>query len=180
MMKKLDKYIRDHREEFDDQEMPAGHMERFGALLDKQEETNPEKKSKRFHLLTIAAVAASLAIVTMLGIHFLSPENAITGAAGDGTVTVYSEFLQTNAFYKGQMESQIEDIMCKIENADPETKIQLQKDLEKILAENKEFVEQIEQTDNEELAIFYLVQHYKRNIQALEFINEKLGTHLNC
>lgn len=179
-MGKLDKYMRDHRDEFDDQELPECHMERFEAFLDKQLPEKKVSKSKKFHLMTLFAAAASLAILVILGVHFIKPEASVLPDDNVKISLVSEEFAQTNAYYQGRMETQIEDIMCKIENADPETKIQLQKDLEAIQAENRDFIEQIEKNDNEELAIYYLVQHYEANIQTLEFINEKLGTHLKC
>lgn len=177
-MKEFDKYIRDNRDKFDDKEPPVGHIDRFEALLDK-EMGRSGIKEKRYRLITVLSIAASLTIVVLFGVHFFTTDIE-DDRSDNNSFMVSNEFIQANEYYKSQMEERITEIMCKIDQADTETKIELQKDLSTILNENKSFIERIKQNNNQELAIFYLVQHYETNIEVLDFINEKLGKHLKC
>jgi len=56
----------------------------------------------------------------------------------------------------------------------------LTEDLQKIIEQNNRFVEEMGKNENEEIALHYLVKHYKTNIQKLENINEKLGKYTKC
>ena len=78
------------------------------------------------------------------------------------------------------MDAQIADIMCKLANTDQENQAQLSADIERIMSNNKDFVQEISRSDNKELAIYYLVQHYQKNIETLENINQKLGKYTKC
>lgn len=178
-MKDIRKYIDENREIFDDQEPSAGHMERFEALLDKQETTNSTgKASRRTLFIRAISVAATIAILIGVAVKFYAPESIEVPPTEDGVQT--SEFQATNDFYNQQMEQQIADIMCKLANTDPENQSQLTKDLKKIMENNESFVKEISKNENQEIALRYLVKHYKANIQTLENINEKLGKYTNC
>ncbi|MEI6436941.1 MAG: hypothetical protein WCP32_19115 [Bacteroidota bacterium] len=54
-MSNLQKFIREHREEFDDSEPSNDHFERFAALLDEESETNIPARN-RSQMLKIAAL----------------------------------------------------------------------------------------------------------------------------
>ncbi len=173
----MKKYIDDNRDLFDDKEPSAGHFERFEAMLDQQQEV--KKPARRFRMISIISVAASLAVLIAIGVKFYAP-NSIDVVPGVETTISTDEFQATNEYYNQQMEEQIADIMCKLANTDPQNQAQLTSDLEKILKNNEKFVKEMETNENQEVAIRFLVKHYKSNIQALENINDKLGKHTHC
>jgi len=187
-MKNLKDYIKENREAFDDQEPAAGHFERFEQLLDKQtreEKKDKEKKTeKRIYLTKFISVAASIAILFVVGIKLYQPnriiQTDIRNIENPENQTNSDEFATTNEYYRQLMEAQIADIMCKLSYTDSENQSQLSTDLEKIIRYNKDFLEEIATSTDEELAIYYLIKHYKANIEALENINEKLGKYTKC
>lgn len=176
-MKDLRKYIEENREIFDDKEPTKGHMERFQALLDKQEK-NKETTPKR-RLISIISVAASIAVLIVVAVKFYAPQSNISDRIIDNPQQV-DEFQATNEYYNEQMEAQISDIMCKLSHTDTENQAQLTKDIQKMMDRNADFVEEMGKNEDKEIALHFLVKHYRANIQALENINEKLGKFTNC
>lgn len=184
-MKDLKDSIKNNREIFDDQEPSDGHMDRFEALLEKEFPIETEKKrpAKRIQFIKFASIAASIAIMAVIGIRFYQPNQLSSiGSKIENTENGVSaeEFASTKEYYQQQMDAQIADIMCKLANTDQENQAQLSADIERIMSNNKDFVQEISRSDNKELAIYYLVQHYQKNIETLENINQKLGKYTKC
>ncbi|MFV0418825.1 MAG: hypothetical protein ACK5KT_08870 [Dysgonomonas sp.] len=173
------KYIDENRDTFDDKEPSFGHIERFEALLNKQETENTRGKTARRSLfIRTCAIAASIAILIGVAVKFYAPQS-IEVVPNEKGIEI-NEFQATNDYYNQQMEAQIADIMCKLAYTDNENQAQLSQDLEKIIDSNKSFVSEMAKNENKGMALRYLVKHYKANIQALENINEKLGKYTKC
>jgi hypothetical protein len=169
-MKRLQKYLTDNRNVFDDNEPMDGHLERFAERLNRRNSKHRQSLKRRF-VLTFA-VAASIAIIVETGIWRLSKLN-------DAQPEI-NEFAETETFYKMQMNGQIESILCKLDKADPETRRQLDEDLRDIIEENRAFLDEIRTHNNSELAIYYLVEHYRINLATLQAISDRLGEYFNC
>jgi hypothetical protein len=170
-MSDLKKYFEDNKSVFDDKEPLEGHFERFEKRLDKLAAEKKRKRTLKIRLITLSA-AASVLLVVAVGLWRDTPPP-------DNNVAV-SEFSEAEAFYREQMNEQIAAILCKLDKADDETRNQLEKDLQNITEDNKKFVEEIQANKNEELAIYYMVNHYNVNLQTLQFINDKLGEYFKC
>jgi len=180
MKNDIKNYIDQNRDLFDDKEPLDGHMERFEAMLGQLDEKKREKKTaKRVRLVSLISVAASIAVLIAVAVKFYAPESINVSAPTQESIST-SEFHATNEYYNQQMEEQIADIMCKLAHTDPQNQAQLTSDLQQIVEQNQTFVEQMKEKDNQEIAIRYLVKHYKANIQALRNINEKLGKYTHC
>ncbi|MDR1582481.1 MAG: hypothetical protein LBS55_04350 [Prevotellaceae bacterium] len=169
-MSDLKKYLEENRNIFEDKEPLEGHFERFEKRLDKLTVKKKRKQILRIRLITTFSVAAAIAIVLVAGLWH-SPESVENNI---------SEFVETEAFYREQMNEQITAILCKLDKADAETRDQLEKDLQNITEDNKKFVEEIKNNKNEELAIYYLVEHYNANLQTLQLINDTLSEYFKC
>lgn len=178
-MKDRRKYIEENRDIFDDREPLAGHIERFEALLNKNKGTNQAQSTRRVRLIGVLSIAASIAILIGVAIKFYAPESINVVTPIEGTISI-DEFRSTNEFYNQQMEEQIADIMCKLAYTDIENQKQLSEDIQKIITNNTVFVDEMAKNENQEIAIRYLVRHYKANIERLENINEKLGKYAKC
>lgn len=173
------KLIEENRDLFDDKEPLAGHADRFQALLDKQQSSEKRRPIKKSLIIRATAVAASIAILIGIGVKFYAPKsiNAVPDIENNN---IMNEFQATNDYYNQQMEEYIADIMCKLANTDVSNQNQLSTDLQKIIDNNTSFVEEMKKNENKEMALRYLVKHYKANIQALENIDKKLGKYTNC
>jgi hypothetical protein len=169
-MKNRRNYIKENRIILDDQEPDEGHFDRFEERLNRSIENKNNAKRK---FIQAFSIAASVALLVWAGIRFYPSPVAEKSDESD-------VFLLTNDFYQGQMNEEIAGIQCKLEKANTKVRNQLEKDLQHIIEENDSFVEQIHNDENEELAVFYLMKHYKINLQALRFINHKLGNYIEC
>ena len=180
-MKDRKEFIEKNRELFDDMEPSVGHMERFEALLDQQQDKAEEEKKpgRRVRLMSFISIAASIAILIGVAVTFYAPKSVEVAPETESPIAT-DEFRTTNDYYNQQMEEQIADIMCKLAYTDRENQAQLTHDIEKIMSTNTAFVDEMAKNENQEMALRYLVKHYKINIQKLESINEKLGKYTKC
>jgi len=165
-------YMDENRNVFDDTEPGEGHFERFEERLNRIA-VEKKRKQKLKIMFTSFSAAASVLIIIFAGIWFYS--QTVTGDAD-----VDTEFLETNGFFRMQLNEQIADIRCKLDKTDAETRTQLENDLQKIIYESDNFAKEIRNDDNKELAIYYLVEHYKANLETLQVINDKLGNYFKC
>ncbi|MDR0866837.1 MAG: hypothetical protein LBO74_18175 [Candidatus Symbiothrix sp.] len=176
-MNDLKNYLKENKAAFDSQEPADGHFERFEERLKAVSKEKKRKRTLKIRLISTFSVAASILLIIGISIHFHASPVDTGDPFAEQTA---NEFSLTNDFYKEQMNEQIAGIQCKLSKADTGTQNQLEGDLQKILEENDRFVQQIQNDANEDLAIFYLVKHYKANLHALEFINHKLGNYIEC
>jgi hypothetical protein len=176
-MNDLKNYLKENKAAFDDQEPADGHFERFEERLKAVSKEKKRKRTLKIRLISAFSAAASILLIIGIGNHFHASPIDTGEPLSEQTA---NEFSLTNDFYQEQMNEQIADIQCKLSKADFETQNQLENDLQKILMENTLFVQQIQNDTHEDLAIFYLVKHYKANLHALEFINQKLGDYIEC
>ena len=99
-MDQLEKFIRDHREAFDEEEPRAGHFDRFSERLG-EERRGMTKISRIRPWMKVAATAIILVTAGLAGYDLLSG-TALT-AAGDGTSSAYlsEETREALSYYAG-------------------------------------------------------------------------------
>jgi hypothetical protein len=179
MMNNVRKKIEENRNLFDDKEPSFGHTDRFEALLKKQ--VQPEAKhAKRIKFISIFSVAASIAVLIAVAIRVYTPGDVGDSIPAPTEINASDEFRTTNSFYNQQMEEKIADIMCKLAYTDSENQQRLTRDIQRIVDSNEDFVKEIAKNEDQEMALHYLVKHYKTNINVLENIDEKLGKYTKC
>jgi hypothetical protein len=175
-MESLKELIKENPAVFDDREPAEGHFERFEERLNRLALEKQPKRTLKFGLFAGFSAAASilLIVVTTVWLH-PSPENA-----GQVEQPGKTDFSVTNRFYAEQMDEKITRIRCKLSAVSPDVRNQLEEDLHWIVAKNEQFVRNMQKEDNENLAVFYLVKHYRINLHTLEFISDKLGKDIEC
>ncbi|MDR1169216.1 MAG: hypothetical protein LBK97_00080 [Prevotellaceae bacterium] len=173
-MNDLNKYLKENRNVIDDCEPFDGHCERFEERLNSYLQEKKRRRNLTVKLCAAVAAAASIVII-VTGIWMYK-----SSGDEDSAERNFSEFMETETFYRRQMEEQIAVINCKLSKADAETRIQLEKDLQDIVEDAGKFAEEIHEAESEELAIYYLVEHYTANLEALQAINGKLGEYYKC
>jgi septal ring factor EnvC (AmiA/AmiB activator) len=169
-MSDLKKYLKENREIFDVYEPLDGHFERFEKRLNS---IDAGKKTLKIKFITTLSAAAAILLIVAAGIWFFTNP-------GNNPEQYFSEFAETEIFYRRQIDEQLAAIRCKLDKADEETRNQLEEDLQSMTKDNSEFLEEIRNRKNEELAIYYLVEHYNASLETLRFINDKLGEYFNC
>jgi hypothetical protein len=163
-----------NRDIFDDCEPLDGHYERFEERLSRHLQEKKRKQTLKLKCFGAISIAASIVLI-VTGIGLYRPSGA-----DDSTERNFSKFTKTEAFYRWQMDEQIAGINCKLSNADAETRIRLEKDLNGIVESAGNFSGKIHAGESEELAVYYLVEHYTASIKALQSINRKLEEYYDC
>lgn len=187
-MKDRKNRIGQYRQRIDDVELPDDHRKRFEALLDQKcpKDIKRKEQNTKKIIFTIISIAAACILVFTISRHFLDTSMINDNAPiqlhveGNSEKDFTQEFAETNQYFTQQMNQEIENIKCKLPYTDTENREQLSKDIDELLKSNQEFLTEIEQSENPELAINYLVKHYQINLATLEFINEKLGKYIKC
>jgi hypothetical protein len=170
----LKKYLEENRSVFDDKEPQNEHFERFEVRLNSLAAAKKYKRKLKIRRVATFSAAASILLIVAAGVWLLTP------SPRNGAMQHTNEFAEAETFYRVQMNEQIAAILCKIDNADAETRNQLKKDLQNLAAANNELVEEIRSNKDEELAIYYLVKHYSLNLEILQLIDEKLSEYFSC
>ena len=173
-MQNLREEFQKNKERLNDKLPNEGHIERFEKRLEQFNQSNRQGTNKKRYFFAVS-IAASLALIIGIGTFIF--DNDSTQFAEQN---VAEQFTLTNNFYKEEMNSQIAEIECKLTNVDEDIKDQVINDLKNVIKESQFFVESIESDENSELAMKYLVKHYRTNIEALKQINSKLGNHVEC
>jgi hypothetical protein len=172
-MSELKEYFDRNRIVFDNEEPSEGHFERFENRLNRCDVEKRRRQALKIKLRYTISAAVSILLVLAAGIWILiSSQQDIAPSI--------SEFEETEAFYSELMNGQIDEILCRLDKADYTTRTLLENDLRNLTLDTNSFVEEIRGHQNEELAIYYLVEHYSANLQTLQLINAQLGEYFKC
>jgi hypothetical protein len=170
--------MKENRTVFDDKEPAEGHFERFEERLNLVQSEQQPKRTLKIRFITVFSAAASILLIITAAVWFyFSPDTGKTDLMAQSNST---EFSVTNQFFTEQMNEKISHIQCQLSVVSPDVRDQLEKDLHQIVTENEQFVQKMQNENNDDLAVYYLVKHYRVNLHALEFIYEKLGSDLEC
>lgn len=125
MKKELENIIRENRAEFDNFQLPEGHMLRFEAKLSAQ---NRRRKNMLF-----VSIGAAAAVVVGLALLVIMPKE------GDDYFTMPEEVAQMQYYYKNQQQKTINMIEQLLENADPELQAEIRQTLAEMEDEDEKF-----------------------------------------
>lgn len=160
-MDKLKQFIEDHRDEFDDIQLPEGHFERF------EKKMRPPRRQQPFRLwfLTVAAVAACIAalFILRLPVESLMDESAVC------------EIEEVQLFYRMQMNNVLSRIEKIHETDQSQTTAKLLEVSREILIANEQFEEKIlPELPCSEEGVFAMNQHYNNSISSLNTMLEQM------
>jgi len=163
-MDKLKQFINDHREKFDDIELPKGHLERFEKKL-------PSHGRRRTLWYSIYGVAAAACIALLI---FFKPSTDLFIEDDDPTANV-CEIEELQLYYT----MQINDVLAKIEAVyEKETSpksTQLMQATKEVLNDSGQFEEKILPTlPCSEEGIYAMNQHYRNSLKSLQIMLEQM------
>jgi hypothetical protein len=117
-MEKLEQFIRNNSELFNDEEPRTGHLGRFEALLDK-EHGRVIPVGRRYAWMRVAAVAVVLVTAGLIGFDLLSGR-AFTGSGNGLASVVYTEDTREALDYYSKMTAERMTEIDKIAQSCPE------------------------------------------------------------
>lgn len=153
-MDKLKQFIDDHRDEFDNIQLPEGHLERFEKKL-------PSRRKHSFWLYGLSAIAAAACIAL---IFFIQPP---TASLTEDEVAI-CEIEELQLYYNMQMNEVVARIE-KIYEEDPsQGTTELFQATQQVMNDNNQFEERIlPELPCSEEGMFAMNQHYHNSIASL-------------
>ena len=164
---RLEDFINNNRNEFDNEEPLQGHEQRFAALLAEQDQ--PKKVRRLWIPLALAACISGL----LVGFGFIFFQKNDTGNSCHFT----GEIAEVNAFYRSQLNKEVVNLKEILEKADDKTQKDIMQDVEQLQNESQSLVRDLCGKDNEK-AIAVLVKHYQTNIEAVQQISNMLANNI--
>lgn len=164
-MDKLKQFIDEHRQEFNDIELPEGHLERFEKKL-------PRQAKRRTLWYTVYGVAAAACIALFI---LFKPSTDLFMEGDDPTANV-CEIEELQLYYT----MQINEVLARIEAADEETtshkSAQLVQASRKVVNDSDRFEEEILPTlPCSEEGIYVINQHYRNSLRSLQIMLDQIG-----
>ena len=163
MKDSLKKYINDHRDEFDNLEVPD---ELFDNIMSKLDSSTPSVEKKRsIFLLKTWAIAASVAVILSLGIFNLWQEKEIDKTA-----------IATKQTPKKEDENLVETSIPKKESATSIIENKIQKNTAKVLANNSSDSPK-QSIDNQNSIANYNIkdENHSDKAKAIELMNNQFS-----
>ncbi|MDF9829198.1 hypothetical protein [Parabacteroides sp. PF5-6] len=164
-MDKLKQFIDEHRQEFDDFELPEGHLARFEKKL-------PRRAKRHTLWYTVYGVAAAACIALFI---LFKPSTDLFMDDDDPTANV-CEIEELQLYYT----MQINEVLARIEAADEETtsykSAQLVQASRKVVSDSGRFEEEILPTlPCSEEGIYVINQHYSNSLRSLQIMLDQIG-----
>lgn len=174
-MEKLRRFIENHRDEFDDEPLLDGHLDRFEQKLAAVE---PQQPTKRVWLWPVAGLAAVAAVALLL---WLQPLRTLTdpsdGMGQEDRLAMEQEFLETQGYYQMRIIDLTEqmDELCKAKRSTEAE--QLLQAAWQVRSEVTEFEQEVVPTlSYDETGLYALTQTYSMGIGSLTFLLNQMET----
>jgi len=170
MSKRLENFIKNNREEFDDLEPDAGIWARIEKELPAQEGALKKRETKTFSLGFVLRVAA--AVIIVMGVSFLiflrSTGNANTGV---DLAAINPEYARQQVQYTSLIESKRTELK-QIAKTDPQLYAEFSSEIAKMDSTYKKLDSDLANSPNQELVLRAMI----RNLQVqTEVLNQQLS-----
>jgi hypothetical protein len=159
----LERYIREHRHQFDAGQPPDGHFDRFRAKLD-------QKPVRRISIRHWLQVAASVAIILASGFVIIRHDRSGSRVA---VKEIPATVLEADHYYAHQLEAKYERIKdFSFENR--EEKALLLNELEDLDAYHRQLMIDLQANPDDERVINALIRHYQLKLELMDQIIDQL------
>lgn len=163
-MDKLKQFIDDHRDEFDEIDLPTGHLERFEKKLS-------SRKKRHTLWYTIYGVAAAACIALLI---FFKPSTDLFIENDDPAANV-CEIEELQLYYTMQMNDVLAQIEAAYEKDVSPGTTQLMQAIKGVLSDSDQFEEKVLPTlPCSEEGIYAMNQHYKNSLISLQIMLEQM------
>lgn len=165
-MDKLKNFIDANREAFDNEELPEGHLERFGQKLPK-----PRKRRATLYALSTFAVAASIALIFLLRLPGGTGMPASQQKTSAQSCETKEEIEDLRLYYNMQMNDVLAQMKKLYKQDQPPGAEELLRESKRVLTDNYMFEETVLPTlpcSND--GLFAMTQHYSNSLESLSFM----------
>lgn len=169
-MDKLKKFIDNNRETFEDELLPAGHLDRFEQKLPK-----PHKRRALVFSLSAFAVAVSIALLFLLQLPGGTHIPASPSQANTQVCETEEEIEELRLYYNMQMHDVLSQMEALYKQDRTPGAAELLRETKRVLTDNYMFEETILPTlpcSND--GLFAMNQHYSNSLESLSFMLKQM------
>lgn len=157
---RLEDFIKDNYEEFNNNEPTDGHFERFETKL------RNNRTPKRIHFKPYYWIAASLIGLVIASGFYFSYQKSHSNAC-----ILSAEVQNVQNYYSAQMNEEIEKLQIVLDDVNPETREKIMKDVEIMKSDSENLPEIFCDGSNNKKAVAVIVRHYEAKIKAVQSIS---------
>ncbi|MDR1054792.1 MAG: hypothetical protein LBL90_02990 [Prevotellaceae bacterium] len=156
---RLEDFIKNNVDEFNNKEPSTGHFERFEQRLKENQNQNRKPSNLRW-LISVAAVMVGL----MIGLTLFVKErkNPTKGCIMSG------EMLETQNYYVSILNDEVKRVEMLLGDVVPEIRDEVMGDVKQIVADSESFTRNF--CNNSETGTAVIVEYYHAKIQAVQNI----------
>lgn len=179
-MKKLDKLIAGHRDEFDDMEPATGHFDRFMSKLEDLNETE-RPVVKQFSMLKIAAFILILISVSVAAIEFITRASLKNLFPTDEYAALTAEMNDAILYYDNRADKMMTQLQT-LTGASPEARemqLSVQKELQNLDASTAELKRSMKQNPDNERIRAAIIQNQQMKESIISTVLTDLSTSNN-
>lgn len=167
-MDRLKNFIEDNRMEFDEVELPEGHLERFEEKMNKKHSPFIRRKL----LWLVAGVACLGLLFSVVTWNQSQKENEVCELNG--------EINEVRMYYNMQMAATISEMEELYKQKQPPGALELLKQTHEVIASTRDFEEKILPTlPCSESALFAMNQHYDASIAGMNILLQQMQHVIN-
>ena len=170
-MSELEKYFRDHRDEFDLSEPQNGHAERFALKLEKQLDGDHRPR------ILFWRIAASIIILVVLSLSIWLPKTGISEKVHYSSLSlsdISAEFAEVENYYKIRLNEGYEKLDAR-SATDPEVAA-YKKELDNLSAIYTDLEKQLYQSGTHEQVIQAMIENLRLRLTLIENLEKKKST----
>lgn len=162
-MDKLKNFIENNKQEFEDIELPVGHMERFKDKLEAQ-----KKKTVRRRLVWGVVAAACLGILFTIQTQYSKDHM-------DNLCELSTEISEVRMYYNMQMSATIAQMEELYKENQTPGRLELLQQTQEVIAVNNDFENRILPTlPCSEEALFAMNQHYDASLSGMNILLQQM------
>lgn len=172
-MDKLEKYIHDHRDEFDAEGPSDGAWDKISKNLDRKKQ--PGARMVNLRVLWQAAAAVVIFVVAYLS-HDLLNRNGQQPAPQKAEIKISKELqdlLEADSYYQGKIEERKREVF-QLTARQPDVKHDVQCDLAELDSAFIDLKNDLKDNADNEEVVTAMIQNYRIKLEILETLLEKL------
>lgn len=167
-MDRLKNFIENNRPEFDEVELPEGHLERFKEKLERKRTPFIRRK-----LVWLVAAVACLGLLFTVAIQY-QPEKE------NNVCELNGEINEVRMYYNMQLAATISDMEELYKQKQAPGALELMQQTHEVIASNRDFEEKILPTlPCSEAALFAMNQHYDASIAGMHILLQQMQNVVN-
>lgn len=174
MEDRLEKFVIENRNEFDDQQPPAGMWDKINQTVQQEKKRTLKPRNWKGILWKAAGVIIIFGISFTISEMLHRNDGIIAETEIEVEETQYPQLIEAEVYYTSQLNKQLSEI-DKFSHTYPEIKSQAEYDISELDSLYRELKNDLQDNVDNEEVVEAMIQNYRLKVQILEEILEMLN-----